>query len=133
MSAGQALPRARSGKETGRIGELSAAEFLEAAGYSILIRNWRCPAGELDLVCAEGNTLVFVEVKSRFVSELAAAHVLDSVTIRKQVKLRQLVERFVARHRWAQTYPFVRIDVVGVLLEAADGEVSEIVHVKNAV
>jgi len=50
---------------TGKIGEAMAAAYLEAAGYRIVERNYRCPLGEIDLIALEGDTLVFVEVKSR--------------------------------------------------------------------
>lgn len=47
-------------------GELAAASFLRAEGCVILRRNWRpVRGGELDIVCREGECLVFVEVKTR--------------------------------------------------------------------
>jgi putative endonuclease len=46
-------------------GERVAAEFLERRGLVIVERNFRCPAGEIDLVVLDGETLVFVEVKLR--------------------------------------------------------------------
>lgn len=47
-------------------GEKLAEKFLRRAGYKILYRNYRPKGGgEVDLVCREGNTLVFVEVKTR--------------------------------------------------------------------
>ena len=47
-------------------GELAAASFLRGEGCSVLRRNWRpVRGGELDLVCRDGNCLVFVEVKTR--------------------------------------------------------------------
>ena len=47
-------------------GELAAASFLRAEGCVILRRNWRpVRGGELDMVCREGECLVFVEVKTR--------------------------------------------------------------------
>ncbi|XBD74117.1 YraN family protein [Akkermansia massiliensis] len=47
-------------------GELAAASFLRGEGFSVLRRNWRpVRGGELDLVCRDGNCLVFVEVKTR--------------------------------------------------------------------
>jgi putative endonuclease len=53
---------------TGASGESQAAEFLQARGYAVIVRNWRNPRDrreELDLVCRDGETLVFVEVKAR--------------------------------------------------------------------
>jgi putative endonuclease len=52
-------------KQTGNKGEDLAADYLVAAGYRIVGRNYRCPFGEIDIVAEEGKTLVFVEVKSR--------------------------------------------------------------------
>ena len=49
----------------GRYGEQCAADHLAAAGLEILARNWRCRAGELDIVARDGSQLVFVEVKTR--------------------------------------------------------------------
>jgi putative endonuclease len=46
-------------------GETLAAAHLKAQGYSIITTNWRCSAGELDIVAQDGDTLVFVEVRSR--------------------------------------------------------------------
>jgi putative endonuclease len=46
----------------GRFGERLAADHLRAAGLTILATNWRCPAGELDIIARDGATLVFVEV-----------------------------------------------------------------------
>jgi len=49
----------------GRAGEERAARHLQAQGYTVLDRNWRTAAGELDIVAARGPHLVVVEVKTR--------------------------------------------------------------------
>jgi len=49
----------------GRAGENAAARLLTAKRYVVLTRDWRCPAGEIDLIARDGLTLVFVEVKTR--------------------------------------------------------------------
>ncbi|MEI7957489.1 MAG: YraN family protein [Verrucomicrobiota bacterium] len=50
----------------GHRGEQIAAKHLRRLGYKVLYRNYRAPkGGEVDLVCREGDTLVFVEVKTR--------------------------------------------------------------------
>lgn len=72
----------------GRLGERLAAAFLESLGYRIVVRNLRLPGGEIDLVCVEARTLVFVEVKRRFGAACGGA--LSAVDARKRRKLRAL-------------------------------------------
>ncbi|PYE14045.1 uncharacterized protein UPF0102 [Williamsia limnetica] len=55
----------RSRREVGQLGEDLAADFLDGLGWVVLVRNWRCRYGELDLIAAEGPDLVVVEVKTR--------------------------------------------------------------------
>ena len=49
----------------GAIAEARAAEFLQRKSYRLVDRNWTCKGGEIDLVCLDGDTLVFVEVRAR--------------------------------------------------------------------
>jgi putative endonuclease len=95
----------------GGFGEELAATHYRAHGYAVLERNWRCAAGEIDLLCARGTTLVVCEVKAR--TGTARGHPLESVTRAKQNRLRRLAAVYL-RHQdrgWAE----VRFDVVGVL------------------
>jgi putative endonuclease len=50
----------------GREAENKAAEFLLSLGYCIVTRNFRVRGGEIDIVCLDADTIVFVEVKGRF-------------------------------------------------------------------
>ena len=53
-------------QEVGKLGERLAASFLKKEGMKVLYRNFRAPkGGEVDLVCRDGDTLVFAEVKTR--------------------------------------------------------------------
>jgi putative endonuclease len=54
-----------SSYQKGQKGENRAAAYLRLKGYGILERNYRVPQGEIDLVVRKGDTVVFVEVKSR--------------------------------------------------------------------
>lgn len=49
----------------GNLGEERVAKFLETKGYEIVERNYRCPAGEIDIIAKDGSDLVFLEVKTR--------------------------------------------------------------------
>lgn len=94
----------------GADGEDYAARYLVGTGFAVVARNWRCAAGEIDIVARDGATLVIVEVKSR--TSTAYGDPAEAVTFRKQQKLQEL-----ARH-WLREHPHrgpVRFDVISVL------------------
>lgn len=70
----------------GRLGEDRASRFLASCGYRVLARNVRLPAGEIDAVCLDGETLVIVEVKRRDSHRFGSA--LAAVDARKRARLR---------------------------------------------
>jgi putative endonuclease len=84
--------KAQSTSRKGRAGEARAAAFLERNGYRIVARNLRGPGGEIDLVCIEGGTLVFVEVKRRDRGGYGSA--LGAVDARKRRRLRETAADF---------------------------------------
>ncbi len=75
--------------EKGREGEDRATAYLIELGYRILARNVRLPGGEIDAVCADGSTLVIVEVKRRESRGFGSA--LSAVDARKRATLRRIV------------------------------------------
>jgi putative endonuclease len=99
-------------RELGRYGEAYAARHLVEQGMVVLDRNWRCDAGEIDLVLRDGRVLVVCEVKTR--SSTAYGSALEGVTERKAARLRRLAARWLAEHPLRPDE--VRIDVVGVLV-----------------
>lgn len=66
---------------TGERGEREAAALLKKLGFRIVARNWRRPGDrrdEIDLVCMDGEIVVFVEVKTRAAAALVAGyHAVD--------------------------------------------------------
>jgi len=72
-------------------GEEAALRALKKAGYRILERNYRCPLGEVDLIARDGNSLVFVEVKSGLIHGFPPRQRVDR---RKKSKLSQLAHFF---------------------------------------
>jgi putative endonuclease len=110
----------RHNEALGGFGERLAAAHYRALGYAVLEQNWRCPAGEIDLICARGTTLVVCEVKARTGS--ARGHPLEAVTRPKQRRLRRLAGAYLRQQerRWAE----IRFDVAAVLdgsLEVVEG------------
>jgi putative endonuclease len=106
-------------------GENRAARFLRERGYKILIRNYRCPLGEIDIVARDGRTLVFCEVKTR---------VDDSPTPEQQVntfKRHQITKA--AKYylnRYGVPQPPARFDVVAIVWP--EGKEPEIRHTTHA-
>lgn len=109
----------------GAHGETLAAAHLTDAGFEIIDRNWRCAAGEIDIVAVEGDTVVIVEVKTR--RGLGFGSGLEAVTPEKGARLRRLALRFLEAA--GRTGAAVRIDVIAV--HRIDGGI-RIEHVRGA-
>lgn len=101
--------------DKGRRAEELAAAFLERErGYRIIERNYRCPAGEIDLLALDGATLCFVEVRS--VQSTDFGDPLETITRPKQRRLIRAARSYLAamgNHGAAE----LRFDAVGVVLD----------------
>jgi putative endonuclease len=102
--------RMRAKDQLGLDGEAAASVHLERAGMRIIDRRWRCPHGELDIVALDGETLVFVEVKTR--RGLGFGHPFEAITPDKVRRLRTLAGLWLSAtgHRGP-----IRMDAVGVI------------------
>jgi putative endonuclease len=83
-------------RERGRAAEDLAAAWLEARGFAVLARNHATRRGEVDLVCREGETLCFVEVRSRAPAGFGTA--AESVTRRKARRVVAAATDWALRH-----------------------------------
>lgn len=95
----------------GAYGERLAERHLTSRGMVVLDRNWRCSAGEIDLVLREGGTLVVCEVKTRTSDDYGTPH--EAVTPAKLGRMRRLAALWLADHDLRPRE--VRLDVVAVL------------------
>jgi putative endonuclease len=119
-------PAAERKRLLGQRGEAIAARHLTGLGMEVIDRNWRCDAGEIDLVLRDGGVLVVCEVKTR--TSIAYGTPLEAIDQRKLDRLRRLAARWLRAH---DCHPDdVRIDMVGVL--APPGLPVEIEHVEGA-
>lgn len=121
-------PRSDHRRRLGRWGENVAAVRLEATGYTIVERNWRCRGGEIDIVARDGETVVFVEVKTRRGRDYGAPE--EALTPHKAQKLLQLGQLYVADHslddvNWRIDLMALELDERGLLLRCD--------HIPNAV
>ena len=119
-------------RRLGEWGERQARLHLEANGYSLLARNYRCRAGEIDIVARQGDQLVFVEVKARRGDAYGGAE--ESISPARSERLAEVAEEFLqtrlcgdfsSRTDW-------RIDLVCLNMDRR-GRLLSINHIENAV
>ena len=91
----------RTGDRGGRQAEDLAARFLEKQKLKIVMRNYRCRGGEIDLVCRDGSTLVFVEVRQR--SNRGFGGAAASITAEKQRRIILAAQHYLAAQRQTET------------------------------
>ena len=107
---GSATAAAR--RALGAYGEsLAARHLVDLQGMVLLDRNWRCDAGEIDLVLRDGPVLVVCEVKTRTSVACGTPH--EAVDDAKLARLRRLAVRWMVDH--GIRVPDVRVDLVAVL------------------
>src|ERR1700733_9410367 len=95
----------------GSKGERRAAAFLRKKGLRIVGRSVSSRCGEIDLIALDGDTIVFVEVRTR--RSLEAGHPAESVTVEKQARVTRAALSYLKQHRlWNRR---ARFDVVAII------------------
>lgn len=95
----------------GAFGEDLAVAELESQGLEVIERNWRCRAGEIDIVAKDDGVIAICEVKTR--RGLGYGTPLEAITADKHARLRRLAVLWAKERRcWLP----LRIDIIGVLL-----------------
>lgn len=108
----------------GAWGEERTAHYLTGLGWRVEERNWRCRAGEVDLVAWDPgeSTWAAVEVKTR--RGAAYGQAIEAVTPAKAARLRTLARQWVEERE--PEVRRIRIDVVGIVVGAGDGELTHL-------
>jgi len=125
------LKRGRSSRPTdvrqqrGLQGEEEAARYLKKNGLKVLVRRYRCRLGEIDLVAREGDTLVFVEVKTRASSDFGDPSL--AVTSEKQKHISRVALDYLRRLNNPEIP--VRFDIVEVISFCSTVECN---HIRDA-
>ncbi|MGE5398428.1 MAG: YraN family protein [Chitinophagales bacterium] len=112
-------------KEIGRQGEDLAASFLEARGYRIEQRNYRCRWGEIDLICCKNNILVFVEVRSKKDTSFGTPE--ESITRNKINKIHKTAFDYLQNLKGSTRQ--IRFDFIGII---GTGDDITINHIEGA-
>jgi putative endonuclease len=115
-------------RRLGAFGERLATAHLEAKGYRIRARNYRCREGEIDIVAQDGETLVFVEVRTRRGDALGGP--AESITATKEARLVTAATAYV--QALEEPPADQRIDVIAIQLSPG-GRLVAIDHIEGAV
>ena len=127
-------------RDIGARGERLAEAYLARAGYEVLERNFRTGAGELDLVAAGRNCIVFCEVRARIGTAARTPRepggALESIGPGKRRRLRRMAREWLASGRTdaggrSARADHLRFDAIGVIL-ARDGALLALEHVEDA-
>ncbi|MDR1185242.1 MAG: YraN family protein [Coriobacteriales bacterium] len=99
-------------KQLGNQGEDLACTYLRNQGAEIIERNWKCQAGEADVIIREGDDIVFVEVKTR--SSDSAGFPEEAVNLKKRRRYEKIAMEYLFSHDLPTAR--VRFDVLALLL-----------------
>lgn len=111
----------RNNRKTGAEQERAAGDYLQGLGYEVLEYNYRCKAGEIDLIARDKEYLVFCEVKYR--ADRRKGSPLEAVDLRKQKIIFRCAMYYLTERKLGDVP--CRFDVIGI-------EGTELTHIKNA-
>jgi len=111
----------------GQLGERLAADHLEAEGYRVLARNYRCREGEIDIIVENDGCLVFVEVRARRGDAMGSA--AESLTPRKGARISAVAEAYCQERSPGSEER--RIDVIAIDF-SPQGRLLRLEHIENA-
>jgi putative endonuclease len=112
----------------GQQGEQLALEHLERLGFRAVARNHRTRFGEIDLIVCDGQTIVFVEVKTR---RAGGRDPFESLGEAKRLQVRRMAVAWLAEERDRPRAPELRFDAVGVRIDAR-GRLIALEHLEAA-
>lgn len=100
---------------TGKVGELLAARFLQQKGHIILRKNYRIPGAEIDLITRHQNRLIFVEVKTRRGDSFGSPE--EALTNRKKRKISLAIYHYLRHNRIRREW---RCDLIAIEIKRGE-------------
>ena len=99
--------------ELGKLGEDLAFKKIKKLGYKKIIRNYRCPLGEIDIIAMDGDTLVFIEIKTR--KDKSLGYAKEAVDARKRRQISKVALAYMKSNDCCEVK--ARFDVVAINIE----------------
>lgn len=112
----------------GTDGERAAAQHLKSQGYRLITRNFSTRNGEIDIIASDGETLCFVEVKTRASGDFVPPHA--AVNWKKQMRMRSAATAYLTAKRLHNK--LCRFDVVSLVPDPARKSGWAIEHIRDA-
>ena len=113
--------------DIGKRGEAIAREYLQKQQYTILVTNFRCKVGEVDIIAKDKHIVVFVEVRTVTSAKFGPAY--NTVTYPKQQQVKRAALFYISKNNLVNTQ--FRFDVIGITLNQQTGDY-QLEHIQNA-
>ena len=97
----------------GKIGENLALKYIREAGLKLVQCNYRCALGEMDIIAAEGEVLVFIEVRTRLSGRMGWGE--ESITPQKKARLYRVAAQYL-KYKGYDPWPPMRFDLIAIRL-----------------
>lgn len=119
-------------QKKGTLGEDAVCKELEKRGHMVIARNYHKRTGEIDIISAVGQSIVFIEVKTRKLGAMVSG--LEAVNFTKKKKIVLTADAYLTENpQILQKYPFVRYDIAEVwITRGEDPRIARINIVENA-
>ncbi len=112
-------------KQVGNRGESLAEDYIKRKGYKIIHRNYRCKLGEIDIIAKDGDTIVFIEVRTKQNENFGSPQ--DSVTSTKISKISKTALNFI-QEKNLSGYSY-RFDFIAITFSQGKPNIE---HIENA-
>lgn len=104
------MPDTVKTKDRGRLAEQKAFNYLKTQGLQLIVQNYHCPFGEIDLIMRDNDEMVFIEVRFRSCTDYGDA--IETVDKTKQQKLLKSADYYLSKNSWYDKIN-CRFDVIG--------------------
>lgn len=113
-----------SKRKIGYDGETIASNYLLKENYNIIERNFRCPIGEIDIICEKDNTYIFIEVKTR--KSLKYGFPAESVNYYKRQKITNIAKWYLVKNNINNK--MCRFDIIEIYFENKNYKINHIIN-----